>query len=93
MQDDLIQEQKKVAFEIAELMMKGKQIVYVDESSFHRWLRPSKTWVYRDMSLEMPTLRGKNFCVIAGISEKQGLIHHSIIRGSNTKDTFAEFTR
>jgi len=38
-----------VAFEIADLMMKGKQIVYIDESSFHRWLRPSKTWVYRDM--------------------------------------------
>jgi hypothetical protein len=51
-------------------MMKGKQIVYVDESSFHRWLRPSRTWVYRDMALEMPTLRGKDFCVIAGISEK-----------------------
>ena len=69
-QEELIQEQKRVAFEIADLMMKGKQIVYVDESSFHRWLRPSRTWVYRDMAIEMPTLRGKDFCVIAGISEK-----------------------
>ena len=46
-----MEEQKRVAFEIADLMMKGKHIVYVDESSFHRWLVPSRTWVTRDMVL------------------------------------------
>ena len=46
-----MEEQKRVAFEIADLMMKGKQLVDVDASSFHRWLVPSRTWVTRDMVL------------------------------------------
>ena len=49
--DELIKDQKSVAFEMAELIMKGKQIVYVDDSTFHRWLLPTRTWVTRDMVL------------------------------------------
>jgi transposase len=87
-----MQEQNSAAFEIAELIMKGKQVVYVDESSFHRWLVPTKTWVTREMVLQMPSSRGKSFSVIGAISEKQGLVHYSILRESNTTETFASFT-
>ena len=43
-----------MAFEIADLMMKGKNIVYVDESTFHRWLVPKRSWVTRDMVVSIP---------------------------------------
>ena len=91
-QKELIDEQKSAAFEIAELIMKGKQIVYVDESSFHRWLVPSRTWVTRDMVLQMPSSRGQSFTIIGAISEKQGLVHYSIIQGSNNTERFADFS-
>ena len=51
---NLINEQKSVAFEIVALMMKGKNIVYVDESTFHRWLVPKRSWVTRDMVVSIP---------------------------------------
>ena len=91
-QSELMDDQKSVAYEIAELIKKGKQIVYVDESSFHRWLLPTRTWLTRDMVLEIPSNRGKSFTVIAAISEKQGLVHYSILNQSNTTETFTRFT-
>ena len=72
-------------------MKQGKQIIYVDESSFHRWLVPSKTWVTRDMVVQMPSNRGSSITVIAGISEKQGLVHYLVVNGSNDATTFANF--
>ena len=86
-----MQEQKRVAFEIADLIKKGKQIVYVDESTFNHWQVPRKTWVRRDMVLQMPTSRGTSISVIAAISEKQGLVHYKLVSGTNTASTFGDF--
>jgi hypothetical protein len=55
---------------MAELIKKGKQVIYVDESTFNHWLVPRRTWIRRDMVLQMPSLRGQSISVIAAISEK-----------------------
>lgn len=80
-----------MAFEIADLIKKGKQIVYVDESTFNNWQVPRRTWVTREMVLQMPTSRGTSISVIAAISEKQGLVHYKLISGSNSAETFGDF--
>lgn len=74
-------------------MSLGKQVIYVDESSFHKWLLPGRAWVRRDMVLQMPSNRGSSMTVIGAISEKQGLVHYKILRGSNNTDAFVEFTQ
>lgn len=43
------------------------------------------------MSLTLSTARGKSLSVIAGLSEKSGLIYYDIIVGSNTAQTFSAF--
>ena len=91
LQQEIIKDQKLVAFQMAELIKKGKQVIYVDESTFNHWLVPRKTWIRRDMVLQMPSLRGTSISVIAGISEKQGLVHYKLISGSNDQRTFKDF--
>jgi hypothetical protein len=87
-----MEDQKSVAYEIAELIKKGKQIIYAGESSFHRRLLPTRTWLTSGLVLEIPSNRGKSFTVIAAISEKQGLVHYSILNQSNTTETYTRFT-
>jgi len=70
MQLEIAKDQKLVAFQMAELIKKGKQVIYVDESTFNHWLVPRKTWIRRDMVLQMPSTRGQSISVIATISEK-----------------------
>ena len=70
LQLEIAKDQKLVAFQMAELIQKGKQVIYVDESNFNHWLVPRKTWIRRDMVLQMPSKRGTSISVIAGISEK-----------------------
>jgi len=43
------------------------------------------------MSLSLSTMRSKSLTLVAGISEKRGLIHYEIFAGSNTADTFITF--
>ena len=68
-----------------------EEVVYIDETSFNLWQQPSKCWLTRDMSLSLSTMRGKSLTLIAGISEKRGLIHYEVFAGSNTADTFITF--
>jgi hypothetical protein len=70
LQQEILKDQKLVSFQMAELIQKGKQVIYVDESTFNHWLLPSKTWIRRDMVLQMPSLRGTSISGSAGISEK-----------------------
>jgi DDE superfamily endonuclease len=72
-------------------MRLGKNIVYVDESSFHQWLVPSRAWVRRDMVLEMPSSRSTSISVIGAISERQGLVHYTIVKGTNNTESFKAF--
>jgi transposase len=43
------------------------------------------------MTIQMPSSRGHSITVIGAISEKQGLVHYSIINGSNDGTHFANF--
>jgi hypothetical protein len=72
---DINEEQQRVSIEIAQLMSANKHIIYIDESSFHQWLVPSRAWVSKDMVLKIPSSRGKSMTIIAGISEKLGIVH------------------
>lgn len=88
---DINEEQQRVSIEIAQLMSANKHIIYIDESSFHQWLVPSRAWVSKDMVLKMPSSRGKSMTIIAGISEKLGIAHFKIVRGSNDASSFKAF--
>jgi transposase len=73
------------------LMADKEEIVYIDETSFHLWMQPSRCWVTRDMTLTIPTERGKSLTLIGALSQRRGLIHYSIFEGSNNTETFLEF--
>lgn len=68
-----------------------KHIIYVDESSFHQWLVPGRAWLKKDMMLKMPSSRGKSMTIIGAISEKLGIVHFKIVRGSNDTSAFKQF--
>ena len=68
-----------------------EEVIYIDETSFHLWQQPSKCWVTRDMTLSLPTMRGKSLTMIGAISEKRGMIHYELFAGSNTAQTFSNF--
>ena len=48
-QEELIKRQQEVALELATHIRQGKNLVYVDESTFHIQLVPSRVWVRPDM--------------------------------------------
>ena len=77
--------------EIAELMNAGKQVIYIDESQFHKQLLCQRVWVRKDMTLRKPDGRGKGVTVLGAISEKQGLVHYSILESTNNAITFSNF--
>jgi len=73
--DQLQKEQFQKSMEIADLMKKGKHLIYVDETTFNQWQMPSRAWMRKDMYLKMPTSRGNSYTLIGGISDR-GLIHY-----------------
>lgn len=73
------------------MMQAGKQVIYIDESQFHKQLVLSKVWVKKTMTLRKPDGRGRGVSVIGAISEKQGLVHYTILSQSNNAETFSEF--
>ncbi len=76
---------------ISQLMMAGKQVIYIDESQFHKQMVCERVWLKKDMTLRKPDRRGRGVTVVGAISEKQGLIHYSIIQESNNTQTFSNF--
>jgi transposase len=48
-------------------------------------------WVRKDMTLRKPDGRGKGVTVLGAISEKQGLVHYSILESTNNAITFSNF--
>lgn len=71
--------------------MEGRCIVYVDETTVHRWQLPRFIWSKKDMSFQMPESRGVSFTIIGAISKEHGLLHFEIIKGSNNQVTFGSF--
>ena len=77
--------------EIVELMKAGKQVIYIDESQFHKQLVMSRAWIKKDMMFRKPDGRCRGANVVGAISEKQGLVHFSILQESNNPVTFSNF--
>jgi hypothetical protein len=50
-----------------------------------------RVWLKKDMTLRKPDGRSRGVTVVGAISEKQGLIHYSIIQESNNTQTFSNF--
>jgi len=65
--------------EMAQLMRAGKQLIYIDETQFHKQQLCERVWVKKRMTLRKPDGRGKGVTLIGAISEKQGLIHYTIL--------------
>jgi transposase len=57
------------AVRLAELVRRGEPLVYFDESSFHMWLRRSRTWMLPEhpVPLVLNQLRGENVTVYGAI--------------------------
>jgi len=67
------------------------EIVYVDETTFHLWMKTSKCWLRQGMRLCLQQNRGPSVTVIGAISEARGLVHSEVFVGSNNSDRFLEF--
>ena len=89
--DEIQIHQQQTAMEIAELMKAGKQVIYIDESQFHKQLVCERVWVRRDMQIAKPDGRGRGVSVIGAISEKQGLVHYHVLPSTNNSLTFSLF--
>lgn len=63
-----IDNQQHKARELAEYLMQGRNLVYVDESTFNKWQMKNKAWVKRGMWLSMPSKRGVSLTVIGALS-------------------------
>ena len=69
----------------------GREIVYVDESTFNLWQYPNRSWLREGMTVSLSEKRGKSMTVIGAISKDRGLVHYEIVVGSNNADTFSKF--
>lgn len=69
------------------------EIVYLDETSFNLWQSPKRCWLSAGTCLTLPNNRGPSMTLIGAISERRGLIYHSIIIGSNNAQVFASFIK
>ena len=67
--DQVFQQQQKISKEMGELIVKGRHLIYVDESTFNLWQTPSRAWVRGDTVLTLPSSRGKSITVIGLISD------------------------
>ncbi len=77
--------------DVVPLMRAGKQIIYIDETTFHKQILCSRAWVKRTMELPKPQGRGKGVTVLGAISEKQGLVHFKVLQTTNDGRTFSKF--
>jgi hypothetical protein len=74
------------------MLLENRHIIYIDETTFHLWRRPTKMWMARaHLDLIIPTKRGKSVTVIGALSNKVGMLHYEILTESNTKQTFLNF--
>jgi len=60
----------KFSLHLARLVQQRKPVVYFDESSFHMWMRNTRTWTPSDYSVkwEYPKFRGTGVTVFGAIS-------------------------
>jgi hypothetical protein len=89
--NEIAEDQVKTVMDIAQMMHAGKQVIYIDETSFHRQQIQDRVWLKRDMTIRKPDGRGRGVTVVGAISEKQGLVHYSVLLQSNNAETFSTF--
>jgi hypothetical protein len=58
--------------------MAGRTIVYIDETTFHRWQTPRKVWATPKMMVPIQPSRGKSITLIGAIEKHIRLVHYSI---------------
>ena len=59
------------------------EVIYIDETTFHLWMSPSRVWQKEGMTFQMNNDRGPSITVISSISELRGIIHTEVFKGSN----------
>lgn len=57
-QHNLTEKQQEYVRTVAEEMKNGRHLIYIDETSFHRWQYKRKQWVTANMSVQIPNTRG-----------------------------------
>ena len=89
---ELVAQQQNYSREITSRLINHHQIVYIDETSFNMWQRPSRMWLAKaHQDLRIPTKRGRSFTLIGAISTRHGMVHFKMLEESNTNATFKEF--
>ena len=53
--DQVFQQQQKISKEMGELIVKGRHLIYVDESTFNLWQTPSRAWARDDAVRTLPS--------------------------------------
>ena len=71
--------------------MEGKLLVYIDESTFHGWQKPTKIWLKRGLSFPIQDTRGKSITVLGAIDKEAGLRHYMVVAESNRTAIFVRF--
>ena len=64
----------------------GREIIYIDETTFHLWMQPARVWIKKGMKVQLPDLRGQSISMIGALSVKHGLLLTQIFLGTNTVD-------
>ena len=67
------------------------EIDYVDETTFHLWMKLSKCWLSPGMKLAMLKYRGPSITVIGAISQERGLIYSKVSEENNNALHFQDF--
>lgn len=87
---------KEEAMKYLSNLTSDKEVISVDESSVYMEARPlygySKKGTRLQKQMKKP-LRGNRITLILAISNKRGVIHHEMIKGSGNSKIFSEFIR
>lgn len=90
-QAELQAKQQEFAQVLTGWMHQGREVVFLDETSFHRWQSLRRTWLKPSMSVAIPNSRGSSVTLIGAISSQQGLIHAEVFSGCNNLSRFLHF--
>jgi transposase len=92
-EQELQQKQLEFAKELGTMIVDRAydEIIYIDETTFHLWMKRGKCWVRPGMRMTLVNNRGPSITVIGAISEQRGLVHMHMISESNNTEHFEDF--
>lgn len=88
---ELCEKQIEFSRQLGQLIYDGCHIIYVDETTFHKWQGKVKCWVKENMKIAMPNSRGSSYSLLGAMSSQKGLIHFKVLSCSNNQNTFYDF--